>query len=83
MDDGRQRQLGPICKGPVKVQEGESTITYEALSLLIDPDVLTRAAEACRIVARSIAGGTATTVRVNQLVADEAELRKLAQRLQG
>ncbi len=71
----------PVCGARSRVEVGSSTVVYQAER--IDPNVLLRAAEACHIVARSLAGGTSTTVTVNQLIADEAELRKTAERLRG
>ncbi len=70
----------PVCKAPCLMEATETGVHVRGVA--VDPAVLTRAAEACRIVARSIAGGTSTTVTVNQLLADEEELRTLAQRLQ-
>ncbi len=76
-----QHNRCPVCGAQSQVEVGANTIIYKAET--IDPCVLLRAADACRTVARSIAGGTATTVTVQQLVADEEELRKLAYRLRG
>ncbi len=73
----------PVCNGPVRAEAGEIVLPYESMSLLIDPCVFLRAAEALHIVAQSIAGGTSTTMPVAQMVTDEKELRQLAKRLQG
>ncbi|MFA6134420.1 MAG: hypothetical protein WC869_10450 [Phycisphaerae bacterium] len=71
----------PVCGSPAVVQTTETGVDVQHVA--VDPAVLTRAAEACRIVARSVAGGTSTTTRVAQLVADEEALRAAAALARG